>query len=235
MYKVLIKRLLDVICSLLALVILSPLLVILTLANSFIMRGNPFFVQVRPGKKGKNGQEKLFRLFKFRSMSDAKDKEGNLLPDEKRLNSFGKILRSTSLDELPEIINILKGDMSVIGPRPQLVKDMVFMTEEQRHRHDVRPGLSGLAQVNGRNSIDWIERINLDLEYVKHVTLLEDVSLVFKTLVKVFLRDGISEQGMATSMDYGDFLLHIGRISEQEYNEKQNEANSLLANFGLSS
>ena len=234
MYKVLIKRLLDVICSLLALVILSPLLVILTLANSFIMRGNPFFVQVRPGKKGKNGQEKLFRLFKFRSMSDAKDKEGNLLPDEKRLNSFGKILRSTSLDELPEIINILKGDMSVIGPRPQLVKDMVFMTEEQRHRHDVRPGLSGLAQVNGRNSIDWIERINLDLEYVKHVTLLEDVSLVFKTLVKVILRDGISEQGMATSMDYGDFLLHIGRISEQEYNEKQNEANSLLANFGLS-
>ncbi|MBR7165223.1 MAG: sugar transferase, partial [Clostridia bacterium] len=163
MYRAFFKRFFDFFLSLFALIVLSPILLILIALGAVTMKGNPFFVQPRPGKKGKDGKERIFNLIKLRTMSNAKDKEGNLLPDEVRLNGYGKFLRSTSLDELPELINILVGDMSIIGPRPQLVRDMVFMTQEQRRRHDVRPGLSGLAQVNGRNNITWEQKFEYDL------------------------------------------------------------------------
>ena len=154
MYAKFFKRVMDFVLSLMALLVLSPILLILIIVGSIAMRGNPFFTQMRPGRIGKKtGKEKIFKLVKFRTMSNKKDENGNLLPDEQRVIKYGKFLRSTSLDELPELVNILKGDMSIVGPRPQLVRDMVFMTEEQRERHTVRPGLTGLAQVNGRNNM----------------------------------------------------------------------------------
>ena len=159
------KRFFDLCCAALAIVCLSPLLVALTLLGAVKMKGNPFFTQPRPGLN-----EKIFRLVKFRTMTNEKDASGNLLPDDKRLNAYGKFLRSTSLDELPELFNILKGDMAVIGPRPQLVRDMVFMTPEQRKRHTVRQGLSGLAQINGRNAVTWEAKIGYDLEYIRKIT-----------------------------------------------------------------
>ena len=166
MYAEFFKRLIDFMLSLIALIVLSPVLLILIIVGAIAMRGNPFFVQPRPGKKDKNGQEKIFKLLKFRTMDNRKDKDGNLLPDEVRLNKYGQVLRSTSFDELPELINILIGDMSIVGPRPQLVRDMVFMTAEQRRRHDVRPGLTGYAQVNGRNNITWEQKFEYDLQYI---------------------------------------------------------------------
>ena len=191
--------------------------------GTFFMKGNPFFTQPRPGK-----DEKIFKLIKFRTMSNAKDKNGNLLPDDQRLNAYGKFLRSTSVDELPELINILKGDMAVIGPRPQLVRDMVFMSDEQRRRHSVRPGLSGLAQVNGRNVITWEDKLNWDLKYIEKITFLGDVKIIFETLDKVFKRADINREGTASDMDFGDYLLAKGEVGKEEYDMKQAEAKELL-------
>ena len=191
-----------------------------------IKLGSPIiFKQVRPGMIDKRtGKEKLFTLYKFRTMTDKKDKDGNLLSDEIRLTKFGSWLRSTSLDEIPEAFNILKGDMSVIGPRPQLVKDMVFMSDEQRKRHTVRPGLSGLAQVRGRNAISWEGKLSTDLEYIKKITFFKDLKIVFQTVVKVFKKEGITAEGLDTAEDYGDYLLRIDEIDKKNYDNKQIEA-----------
>ena len=224
MYANCLKRVLDFFCALAAIVCLSPLLVLLTLVGAVKMRGNPFFTQPRPGLN-----EKIFKLIKFRTMTNEKDANGNLLPDDVRLNAYGKFLRSTSLDELPELFNILKGDMAVIGPRPQLVRDMVFMTPEQRKRHTVRQGLSGLAQVNGRNAVAWESKIAYDLEYIKKITLLGDIKIILTTLGKVFKRDGITEDGSDTATDLGDYLLASGKITREQYDRGQAEAKKLIA------
>ena len=167
MYAKCFKRLMDFTLSLMALLFLLPILVILAIIGAITMQGNPFFTQQRPGRiDKKTGKEKIFKLIKFRTMSNAKDKDGNLLPDAVRLNKYGQLLRKTSLDELPELLNIIKGDMSIVGPRPQLVRDMVFMSDEQRKRHLVRPGLTGLAQISGRNNITWEEKFDFDLKYM---------------------------------------------------------------------
>lgn len=192
MYAKLFKRLMDFTLSLIALVVLSPVLLVLIIVGAIAMRGNPFFVQPRPGKKDKNGKERIFRLIKFRTMDNRKDKDGNLLPDDVRLNKYGRILRSTSLDELPELFNILVGDMSIVGPRPLLVEYLPYYTEEERHRHDVRPGLTGWAQVNGRNNIgSWEERFAYDLEYIHNLTFAMDIKVVLKTVSKVIKRSDI--------------------------------------------
>ena len=224
MYPRCLKRVLDFCCALAALCCLSPLLVLLTLVGTVKMRGNPFFTQPRPGKG-----EKIFKLVKFRTMTNQRDASGKLLPDDVRLTAYGRFLRSTSLDELPELFNILKGDMSVIGPRPQLVRDMVFMTPEQRKRHTVRQGLSGLAQINGRNAVTWEKKIEYDLEYIRRITLLGDLKIILQTLSKVFKRDGITEEGMDTATDLGDYLLAAGRITREEYDRGQEEARKLIA------
>ena len=202
MYARFFKRFLDFIFSLMALIVLSPILIILIIIGAIAMKGNPFFVQSRPGKKGNDGQEKIFKLIKFRTMSNAKDKEGNLLPDDVRLNKYGKFLRSTSLDELPELINILKGDMSIVGPRPLLVKYIPRYTETQRRRHDVRPGLTGYAQINGRNAISWEERFAYDVEYVDRITFIGDVKIILGTVKAVFKRSGITSETSATMEEF---------------------------------
>ncbi|MBQ2988867.1 MAG: sugar transferase [Clostridia bacterium] len=202
MYAKFFKRLIDFMLSLMALIALSAFLLFLTLIGAIAMKGNPFFVQARPGKKGKDGKEKIFNLIKFRTMSNAKDKDGNLLPDDVRLNKYGKFLRSTSLDELPELINILKGDMSIVGPRPLLVKYIPRYTEEQRRRHDVRPGLTGYAQIHGRNAISWEERFAYDVEYVDNITFLGDVKIILGTVKAVLKRSGISSETSATMEEF---------------------------------
>ena len=229
MYAKFFKRFLDFILSLTAIMILLPILLILAIVGAIAMKGNPFFVQPRPGKKGKDGKEKIFKLIKFRTMSNAKDKDGNLLPDDQRLGKYGAFLRSTSLDELPELFNILLGHMAIVGPRPQLVRDMVFMTEEQRRRHDVRPGLTGLAQCSGRNNMLWERKFEYDLEYIEKITFVGDIKILAKTVVSVFRREGINEEGMATAMDLGDYLLETGKIEKEEYDAKQDEAKNLLS------
>ena len=196
-YEKHIKRLLDFTLSLLALIILSPVLLV-TAALVRIKLGSPIiFHQERPGKS-----EKIFRLYKFRSMTDERDENGNLLPDDQRLTRFGQILRSTSLDELPELWNILRGDMSIVGPRPLLVKYLPLYNEEQRHRHDVRPGLTGWAQANGRNAISWEEKFKLDVWYVQHISFWVDVKVIFMTVKKVFCRDGISSETSVTMEEF---------------------------------
>ena len=227
-YKQFFKRFWDVVLSALALLVLSPILLILSLLGLIFMKGNPFFTQKRPGKKGKDGLERIFKLIKFRTMSNKKDDSGNLLPDELRLNKYGKFLRSTSLDELPELFNIFVGNMSIIGPRPQLVRDMVFMTEQQRHRHDIRPGLSGLAQVNGRNNITWEQKYAYDLEYIKRITLFGDIGIILKTVFKVFKRADTVREGTESDIDFGDWLLQEGKVSKEKYDEKQMMAIEIL-------
>ena len=193
------------------------------------MKGNPFFLQPRPGKKNQNGEEKIFKLIKFRTMSNAKDKNGNLLPDAQRLNKYGAFLRSSSLDELPELINILIGDMSVVGPRPQLVRDMTFMTQEQRRRHDVRPGLTGLAQINGRNNITWEQKFEYDLKYIDEgITLIGDIKIILGTVGKVLKRSDTVREGTVSDMDFGDWLMLQGKVDKDTYNKKQQEAKELL-------
>lgn len=218
------KRSLDIVGSLLAILVFSWLYLIIALLVRWKLGSPILFTQLRPGK-----DEKIFKMYKFRTMTDARDEKGELLPDEVRLTPFGKWLRATSLDELPEAFNILKGDMSIIGPRPQLVRDMVFMTNEQRKRHTVRPGLSGLAQVNGRNDIDWEDKLAWDLKYIKKITFLGDVKIIFQTVLKAFIKqEGITEEDMATAEDFGDYLLRKNKISAVEYEKKQNEAKKLL-------
>ena len=193
MYAKYFKRVLDFLLSLIAIIILSPVLLIIAILVRIKLGSPVLFKQERPGKN-----EKIFTLYKFRTMTDKKDEKGNLLPDEDRLTKFGKILRSTSLDELPELFNILKGDMSIVGPRPLLVEYLELYNEEQKHRHDVRPGLTGLAQISGRNSISWEEKFKDDIEYVNKVTFINDMKIILKTVIKVFKREGISQEGNAT-------------------------------------
>ena len=193
MYAKYIKRILDFILSLIALIVLSPVLLVVAILVRIKLGSPIIFKQQRPGK-----DERIFTLYKFRTMTDKKDENGNLLPDSERLTKFGKVLRSTSLDELPELVNILKGDMSIVGPRPLLVEYLPLYSEEQKHRHDVRPGLTGLAQVSGRNSLSWEEKFNDDLQYIKHITFFEDMKIIFMTVAKVFKREGIAQEGNAT-------------------------------------
>ena len=234
MYAKFIKRIIDFSLALLALLIFWPVLLALIISGFVAMRGNPFFAQLRPGRiDKKTGKEKIFKLIKFRTMSNAKDRDGNLLPDEMRLNRYGRFLRSTSLDELPELINILKGDMSIVGPRPQLVYDMVFMTCDQRKRHSVRQGLTGLAQVNGRNNMTWEKKFEYDLKYIENITFVTDVKIFFQTIGKVFGREGVSAEGMATAENFGDYLLNIGHIDENYYQEKIWEANRILESVSV--
>lgn len=224
MYQRFFKRFFDIVLSLCALILLSPVLLLLAVLVRKNLGSPVIFHQDRPGKG-----EKIFRLCKFRSMTDARDADGNLLPDGQRLTGFGQKLRASSLDELPELWNILKGDMSIVGPRPQLVRDMVFMTPDQRRRHTVRPGLTGWAQVNGRNILLWEDRLRYDLEYIDRIGFLEDVKIVFLTVACLLRHDDVATEGMATSEDLGDYLLRIGEIDEETYEAGQDEAKRELA------
>lgn len=197
MYKFFLKRIFDFLLSLTAILLLSPLLLILIIAGMVKMGGNPFFTQERPGKDGK-----IFKLVKFKSMNNKRDENGELLPDEVRLTNYGRFIRNTSLDELPELINILKGDMAIVGPRPLLVRYLTRYNATQARRHEVRPGLTGLAQVNGRNTISWEEKFRYDVEYVDKVSLLLDIKIILKTALKVVKRDGISSETSATMEEF---------------------------------
>ena len=197
MYARFFKRFFDLLLSLLALVILSPVLLLLIVIGAITMKGNPFFTQLRPGKN-----EKIFRLIKFRTMSNEKDKDGNLLPDDVRLNRYGKFLRATSLDEIPELLNILVGQMSIVGPRPLLVEYLPYYNETEKHRHDVRPGLTGWAQIQGRNSVSWEQRFQLDVEYVSNISLWLDIKIIFLTALKVISRSDVSENTRQTEGNF---------------------------------
>lgn len=206
MYAKYIKRIMDFILSLCAIIVLSPLLLLLTIIGVIKMKGNPFFTQERPG-----WHEKVFKLIKFRTMTNEKDKDGNLLPDEVRLNGYGKFLRSTSLDELPELFNILLGQMSIIGPRPLLVRYLPWYTEEQAHRHDVRPGLTGYAQAHGRNAVSWDDKFAMDLKYVEHISFVGDMRIIIDTIKAVVKREGINSETSATMESFVDYCKNKGR------------------------
>lgn len=229
-YERYIKRAIDIFCSGLAIIVFCWLYATIALLVRIKLGSPVLFTQYRPGLiDPKTGKERIFKMYKFRTMTDKKDAEGNLLPDEVRLTKFGAWLRSTSLDELPEAFCILIGTMTLIGPRPQLVRDMVFMSEEQRMRHTAKPGLSGLAQVSGRNAISWDRKLQYDLEYIEHVSFGRDLKILFKTVEKAFIKqEGITEEGSVTAADYGDYLLQTKQISKEEYDKKQNEAKELL-------
>lgn len=228
-YEKYFKRPMDIVCALVCIACFWWLFIIIALLVRIKLGSPVLFTQQRPGR-----DEKIFKLYKFRTMTDAKDKEGNLLSDEIRLTKFGKFLRATSLDELPEIFNILKGEMSVVGPRPQLVRDMVFMSDKHRKRHFVRPGLTGLAQINGRNDIDWQDKLDWDLKYIKNITFWGDIKIIFQTFIKSFIKpEGITEQNSATATDYGDYLLQKGKVTKEEYQQKQQEALQLLTEKSL--
>ena len=226
-YERYIKRALDIVCALAALLVFVWLYLLVAVLVRFKLGAPVLFVQPRPGK-----DEKIFKLYKFRTMTDAQDEHGELLPDDIRLTIFGRSLRATSLDELPEVFNILKGDMSVVGPRPQLVRDMVFMTPEQRRRHSVRPGLTGLAQTRGRNALIWEKKLAADLEYIQHITFWGDVKIVFDTVKQVFFHQkglpGEAQDEVEITDDYGDYLLKRGVVTREEYDEKQAMALALL-------
>lgn len=223
MYQKFGKRLFDVMVSAMALVVLSPLLLWLTWKIRKNLGSPVIFSQIRPGKNNK-----LFRLYKFRSMTDERDAQGNLLPDEKRMTDFGRRLRASSFDEWPELFNILKGEMSIVGPRPQLVRDMVFFTEEEMHRQDVTPGLTGLAQISGRNAIDWKEKFRYDLQYIQNISFLTDLRIIYRTVFKVNAAEDITAAGMETAEDYGDWLLKHGIVSKDAYLTGQENAKQLI-------
>lgn len=226
-YEKYVKRLLDIICSVLAIVVFFWLYLIIALLVRLKLGSPVLFKQPRPGIV-KDGKETIFDIYKFRTMTDEKNKDGKLKSDEERLTSFGRRLRAASLDELPEIFNILKGDMSVIGPRPQLVRDMVFMSDEQRMRHTAKPGLSGLAQVMGRNAITWNEKFNWDLKYIEKVSFCGDLKIIGLTLKKFLGAEFVEATETDVTDDYGDALLNAGKISKVEYADRQGEAKRLL-------
>ena len=232
-YERYIKRTLDIVISLLVVIFLWWLFIIIALIVRTKLGRPVIFKQLRPGMIDCDTErEKLFFIYKFRTMTDEKDEKGELLSDDERLGSFGKMLRATSLDEIPEIFNVLIGDMSIIGPRPQLVKDLVFMNDTQRMRHTSRPGISGLAQVHGRNSISWNEKLNWDLEYINNISFKNDVKIILETIkVAVIRHDGITDGKSSTALDYGDELLTNGEISQTEYERKQKKAKEIIAAY----
>lgn len=225
-YKNFIKRVLDFIISLLGIIVLSPFLILFSIIGYFKMNGNPYFIQLRPGKDGK-----IFKLLKFRSMSNKKDEFGNYLPDNVRLTKYGKWIRSSSIDEILELFNILKGDMSFVGPRPFLVKDIVFMDDETMRRHSVRPGLTGLAQVNGRNNMPWEEKFVYDLDYVDNISFLLDAKIFVKTVLKVTGIIKTSDNEVDISVDYGDYLLNKNLINKTEYETKLIKAKKIESEY----
>ena len=200
MYKKFIKIVLDIIISLVGIIVLLPIYLIVAILVRIKLGSPVIFKQERPGKN-----EKIFKLYKFRSMSNKKDENGKLLPDAERLTKFGKILRSTSLDELPELFNILKGDMSLIGPRPLAVSYLPYYNDKEKHRHDVRPGLTGLAQINGRNALNWEKRFAYDIEYVNNITFVNDVKIFFKTFIKVFKKEDVVVRGTGKTIDFDEY------------------------------
>lgn len=223
-----VKRLLDIVCAVLTLLVFWWLLLVVAIIVRAHFGAPVIFKQPRPGKiDRKTGQEKIFYLYKFRTMTNERDENGELLPDVQRLTHFGKLLRATSLDELPEVWNILRGDMSVIGPRPQLVRDMVFMSKEHRTRHVVRPGLSGLAQISGRNALAWDNKFKVDLEYIRHIGFIYDVKIVLRTVASVLKRSSKADE-IDICADYGDYLLEKHLIDRDYYDEKQLEAKKIL-------
>ena len=232
-YEKYIKRVLDIVCVIAALVFFGWLYIVIAVLVRVNMGSPVLFRQPRPGIiVKKTGTERIFYMYKFRTMTNEKDENGNILPDELRVTKFGKWLRASSLDELPEALNILKGDMSIIGPRPQLVRDMVFMTPEQRMRHTAKPGLSGLAQVSGINALSWDSKLRIDLQYIKQVCFVNDLKIVFMTIKKVFFNQNMDEFDKeaenAITEDYGDYLLRLGRITKEEYLQGQMEAEELI-------
>lgn len=232
-YEKYIKRCLDVACSASAIIVFSPLYLTISALVKLKLGSPILFTQDRPGLVNKDGKETIFKMYKFRTMTDEKDENGNLLSDEQRLTKFGKWLRKTSLDELPEAFNILNGTMSVIGPRPQLVRDLVFMSKEQRSRHTAKPGLSGLAQINGRNDISWEDKLEWDQKYIKDVNLKEDIRIVDETVKKAFIKqEGITQDDRATAEDFGDYLLRTEKVNKEIYEGNQNRAKEIL-NYSL--
>lgn len=223
LYERIFKRFMDFSLSIIAIIIFSPLLIIVAILVRFKLGSPVLFKQKRPGLN-----EKIFTMYKFRTMTEENDKNGNKLPDNARLTKFGRMLRSTSLDELPELFNIVKGDMSIVGPRPQLVRDLVFMTSVQRKRHMIRPGLTGWAQVNGRNNVTWEEKLSLDLYYLNNVKLIFDLKIILKTLSKVLRKEDVSTEGLETSEDLGDYMLRIGKVDIKQYKENQELCTKLL-------
>lgn len=229
-YEKYVKRAIDIICASAAIICFSPIYIGVAILVRFKLGSPVLFTQDRPGLIGEDGKETIFKMYKFRTMTDERDENGELLPDEVRLTSFGKWLRNTSLDELPEAFNILNGTLSVCGPRPQLVRDMVFMTDEQRMRHTAKPGLSGLAQVNGRNAISWEDKINWDLKYIEKVSFLEDLKIILSTVKKAFIKqEGITQDDMATAEDFGDYLLRTEKVDKENYNKKQLQTTMILS------
>ena len=223
------KRLIDLFLSLIIILCFFWLYLIIALIVRIKLGSPVIFAQIRPGIIDRNtGKEKLFKLYKFRSMTNETDEDGALKPDDIRLTSFGKKLRSSSLDEIPEIINIIKGDMSFVGPRPQLVKDMVFMSKEVRQRHSITPGLTGLAQVNGRNNMTWDEKFEYDIEYINNVTFLNDIKIIIKTILKIVGIEKTEEGEVNIAEDYGDYLLNLKRITKEEYDLKILEEKKML-------
>ena len=230
-YERFFKRPIDFFCALLALLVFSWLYLFLALLVRVKLGTPVLFKQPRPGLVDpRTGHERIFDLYKFRTMTDETDANGNPLPDDQRLTRFGKMLRATSLDELPEVFNILKGDMSIVGPRPQLVRDMVFMSPEQRLRHTVRPGLSGLAQIMGRNAISWDDKLDFDLQYIQGISFLSDLRIIATTVKQVFFRSDITRSSSEIDItpDFGDQLLSEGRITLEQYNQLQKLALSFL-------
>ena len=219
------KRVLDIIISGTMIILFSPVLLILAVIVKVNLGSPIIFKQLRPGK-----EEHFFYMYKFRTMTNEKNGMGQLLSDDVRLTKIGKILRETSLDELPELFNVFFGDMSIVGPRPQLIKDMVFMTTEQRRRHKVRRGITGLAQVNGRNAINWEVKLQYDLEYIKNISFLNDIKIIITTIKAVLKKEGINAKGMATAEDYGDYLLRNKKIDQKEYCDKLLLCQKLISN-----